>query len=253
MAGVTPNGQYERLHVIEQRMQTEGSVRIDELAVELQVSEMTIRRDLDELERLGVARRVRGGAVALGPERFAERHRHQAKAKAIIASKLREFLPDRGAVAFDASTTVHRLAAELDGARDLFILTNGVDTFQVLGETPGIVPSLTGGHLEPRTGSLVGPIAARTAQDFLFDVFICSATALHPKLGSAESSLAEADVKRAIATTSSRIILAADHSKLGTKAQARMFRPQEIDVLVTDLAPDDQRLDAYHDHIREVH
>lgn len=252
MAGVSPNGQYERLHIIERRMQTEGSVRIDELATALHVSEMTIRRDLDELERLGVARRVRGGAVAIGPERFAERHRHNAKSKAVIAAKLRELLPDRGTVAFDASTTVHRLAAELDGARDLFVLTNGIDTFQVLGETPGIATTLTGGRLEPRTGSLVGPIATRTAQEFLFDVFVCSATSLDPDLGSSESSLAEADVKRAIASTSARIVLAADHSKLGTRAQTRMFRPQEIDVLVTDLDPQDQRLMPYRDRIREV-
>jgi DeoR family transcriptional regulator, fructose operon transcriptional repressor len=164
MAGVTPNGQYERLHTIEQRMHTDGSVRIHELATALHVSEMTIRRDLDELERPGVARRIRGGAGAIGPERFAERHRHNAKAKAIIAAKLQELLPDRGTVAFDASTTVHRLAAELDGARDLFVLTNGIDTFQALGDAPGISTTLTGGRLEPRTGSLVarsrhGPLA----------------------------------------------------------------------------------------------
>ena len=252
MAAVTPNGQHERLHIIEQRIHADGSVRIDELATALQVSEMTIRRDLDELERLGVARRVRGGAVAIGPERFAERHRHNAKAKAVIAAKLQELLPDRGTVAFDASTTVHRLAAELDGARDLFVLTNGIDTFQALGDTPGISTTLTGGRLEPRTGSLVGPIATRTAQAFLFDVFICSATAVDPEFGSSESSLAEADVKRAIAATSGRVILAVDHSKLGTRAQARMFRLQEIAVLVTDLDPHDQRLDVYHDHVREV-
>lgn len=252
MAGVTPNGQYERLHTIEQRMHTDGSVRIDELAVALHVSEMTIRRDLDELERQGVARRVRGGAIAIGPERFAERHRHHAKAKAVIAAKLQQLLPDRGTVAFDASTTVHRLATELDGARDLFVLTNGIDTFQALDDTPGIDPTLTGGRLEPRTGSLVGPIATRTAGEFFFDVFICSATALDPELGSSEGSLSEADVKRAIAATSSRVVLAADHSKLGTRAQTRMFRLQELDVLVTDLDPDDQRLDAYHEHVREV-
>jgi DeoR family transcriptional regulator, fructose operon transcriptional repressor len=252
MAAVTPNSQYERLHTIERLMQTDGSVRIDELATSLHVSEMTIRRDLDELERLGVARRVRGGAVAIGPERFAERHRHHAKAKAVIAAKLRELLPDRGTVAFDASTTVHRLATELDGARDLFVLTNGIDTFQVLGDTPGIDATLTGGRLEPRTGSLVGPIATRAAQEFLFEVFVCSATSLDPDLGSSESSLAEAEVKRAIATTSSRIVLAADHSKLGTRAQTRMFRPQEIDVLVTDLDPDDDRLMPYRDRLPEV-
>ena len=84
-------------------------MRIDRLATEFGVSEMTIRRDLDEPEALGVARRIRGGAVAMGPEPFAERHRHNARAKARIAGKLLDLVPNRGTIAFDASSTVYRL------------------------------------------------------------------------------------------------------------------------------------------------
>mgnify|MGYP003543125587 CR=1 FL=1 len=62
-----------------------GSVQLDAIAAELAVSPMTVRRDLDELEALGAARRVRGGAIALGPEHFSQRHRHNARAKARIA------------------------------------------------------------------------------------------------------------------------------------------------------------------------
>jgi DeoR family fructose operon transcriptional repressor len=245
MTAVAPNGPHERLRSIEQRIVEDGRVRIDELATQLGVSEMTIRRDLDELEALGVARRVRGGAVAVGPEPFAERHRHNAKAKARIAAKLRPLLPDRGTVAFDASTTVHRLAADLPGARDLVVVTNGLDTFISLSGKQGVTATLTGGSREPRTGSLVGTVAVRGAEDFLFDVFVCSAAALDPVVGSSEASLAEAEIKRALAATAGRIVLAVDHSKLANRGQARMFRLEELDVLVTDLDPDDPRLDAY--------
>jgi DeoR family fructose operon transcriptional repressor len=242
---VLPNSPHERLSRVEQRLRETGAVRIDGLAVEFGVSEMTIRRDLDELEALGVARRVRGGAVAVGPEPFAERHRHNARAKARIAEKLLGVISDRGTVAFDASTTVHRLAAALDGARDLVVVTNGLDTFQKLTGRSGIVATLTGGSIEPRTGSLVGPVAVRSAEDFMFDVFVCSSAALDPELGSSEASLEEAEVKRALSRTSRQIVLAVDHSKLGTRAQARMFAPEEINLLVTDLDPGDERLDPY--------
>jgi DeoR family fructose operon transcriptional repressor len=225
-------------------------VRIDQLAVELGVSEMTVRRDLDELEALGVARRVRGGAVAVGPEPFAERHRHNARAKSRIADKLLELIPDRGIIAFDASSTVYRLATRLDGARDLVVVTNGLDTFQGLGGKAGVVATLTGGSVEPRTGSLVGPVAIRSAGDYLFDVFVCSAAALDPTVGSSEASLEEAHVKRALSSASSRIVLAVDHTKLGTRAQARMFTLDEIDLLVTDLEPDDERLDPYRRQVK---
>jgi DeoR family transcriptional regulator, fructose operon transcriptional repressor len=248
----SPNGQVARLRAIEQRILADGSVRISELAVALQVSEMTIRRDLDELEALGVARRVRGGAVAVGPEPFAERHRTNAKAKSIIADKLARLVPDRGTVAFDASTTVHRYASTLDGARDLTVVTNGIDTFETLAGNPGLTATLTGGTREPRTGSLVGSVATKGAEDFLFDVLVCSAAALDAELGSSEASLAEADVKRAMSRTSSRVVLAVDHSKLGGRGQARLFRPAEIDVLVTDLDPGSTELTPFRSTISEI-
>ena len=245
MVAVVPEGPHQRLEMIQDRLSEQGSVRIGDLAVTFGVSEMTIRRDLDELEALGLARRVRGGAVAVGPEPFAARHRHNARAQGRIAEKLRQFVPDRGTIALDASSTVYRLAADLHGARDLVVVSNGLDTFQSLEGKAGISAVLTGGTREPRTGSLVGPVASRSAQDFLFDLFICSAAALDPSVGSSEASLAEAEVKRALAANSGRVILAADHSKLGTRAQARMFRLDDLDVLVTDLDPGDDRLAPY--------
>jgi DeoR family transcriptional regulator, fructose operon transcriptional repressor len=250
MSQTAYDGPQGRLQLIEQQIAERGTVRIDELAVDFGVSEMTIRRDLDELEALGVARRVRGGAVALGPEPFAARHRHNARSKARIAQKLVALVPPQGTIAFDASTTLYRLATSLEGARDLVIVTNGFDTFQSLNGKPGITATLTGGSREPRTGSLVGPVATRSAEHFLFELFVTSGAALDPLVGSSEASLAEAEVKRALAASSGRIILAVDHSKLGTRAQVRMFPLDEIDLLVTDLDPDDARLDPYRENIK---
>jgi len=239
------NSPEERLVMVRQLIQDRGAVRIDDLAEDFGVSEMTIRRDLDGLEALGEARRVRGGAVALGPEHFSQRHRHNARAKARIAEKLLALVPPSGTVALDASTTVYRLAVAIDGARDLTIVTNGPDTFGAVTGKPGVTAYLTGGARDPRTDSLVGPIAARAAESFTYDMFMCSGAALDPALGSSEASIAEVEVKRALASTSPRIVLAADRSKLNTRAQARMFPLGDVDLLVTELDPSDPRLDEY--------
>ncbi len=183
--------------------------------------------------------------MAVGPEPFAQRHRHNARAKAKIAEKLLPLIPDVGTVAFDASTTVFRVASDLVRARDLTVVTNGMDSFQALADKPGVMATLTGGVLEHRTGSLVGPFAVRMAESLLYDLFVTSTAAIDPDIGSSETTVEEAEVKRAFHRTSGRIILAVDHTKLGTRSPIRMFNLDDVDVLITDLDPDDRRLDPY--------
>ncbi len=235
----------ERLERLMHVLATEGSVSIATAALQLDVSEMTIRRDLIELEERGVARRVRGGALALGPQTFAERKQSRSRAKSQIAAKLRPFIPATGTVAFDASSTVMRAATALTGGRDLTVLTNGPDTFQALQQRPGITPILTGGQLDTRTGSLVGGIAAWSARQLTVSRFIASCTSLDVAVGATEIVLEEADVKRAITANADEVILAVDSSKLERRATAVWVGWDRIDVLITELDPDDPQLDAY--------
>src|SRR6516165_7904982 len=107
----------ERLRWLSEHLSEHGAVSIAEAAKELGVSEMTVRRALAELEERGTARRVRGGARALGPRPFEDRRHTSVRAKARIAGKLAELLPATGAVAFDASSTVMRVCASLTAAK----------------------------------------------------------------------------------------------------------------------------------------
>ena len=211
-------------------------------AERLGVSSMTVRRDLAELEERGVARRVRGGARAIGPQTFAERRSRHARAKARIAAKLAALMPASGAVAFDASSTVMRLAASLAGARDLLVLTNGPETFAALQNRPGVTPLLTGGRLDARTGSLVGPLACRSASQLAVERLFASAAAVDRDMGGSETTLEEAEVKRSMAGVAAQVILVADSSKLGKRALAAALDWDRVDVLVTELQPGDARL-----------
>ena len=242
----------ERLRWLTERLAAHGTVTIAEASEALAVSEMTIRRDLLALEERGTARRVRGGAKAVGPRPFAERRHKAARAKSRIAAKLAGLLPPEGAVAFDASTTVMRLTGALRSARDLTVLTNGPDTFTALQGLAGVTPLLTGGRLEPRTGSLVGPLACRAAAQVTVGTFVASAAAVIPEVGALEMTLEEAEVKRSIAAGADRVVLAVDASKLGARAVAAALAWDRVDLLVTELAPDDARLDPFRELARIV-
>lgn len=241
----------ERLGHLLSRLKAAGRVEIAAAAADLGVSEMTIRRDLKELEERGEARRVRGGALPAGPMPFAARHRRGAKAKAAIAGKLARLVPATGAVAFDASSTVMRLASTVR-ARDLVVMTNGIDTFGALQGRPGVRAVLTGGEIEPSTGSLVGPLACRAAMQLAVSRFVLSAAALDVTLGATETVLEEAEVKRALASAAGEIVLAVDSGKLDARAVAVSVELGAVDLLVTELRPTDRRLARYRDHVEIV-
>lgn len=230
---------------IRERLSRDGSVDLSSAAGELAVSEMTIRRDLVELERQGAARRVRGGAVAVGPELFDQRAAKNNSAKIRIAAKLRTVLPKKGQVAMDASSTIHRFAAELV-AQELIVLTMGLETFQTLKGRVGHL-LLAGGELDEATGSFVGPLAMRTLNDLHFDVAFLSMAGLDPVRGAMETTLAEAEIMRGFRRASATLVVAADSSKLGQVASAAALRFSEIDLLVTELEPTDTALDPYRD------
>ena len=230
-----------------------GRIEVEQAAALLDVSAMTVRRDLEDLEAEGLVRRVRGGAVpSLSPRPFGERKTEGAAAKALIADKARTLVPASGAVAMDASSTVGTLAARLPATDELVVTTNSHENFLTLtaGRGSGVSAILTGGELEESTGSLVGEVACRGAGAFAYDRFFCSAGAVDPAWGASEVSIREAEVKRVMSTHALETILCVDSSKLGRRSQALSVTFSEVDVLVTELEPLDARLDAYRDLVR---
>jgi DeoR/GlpR family transcriptional regulator of sugar metabolism len=238
-----------RLDWLRDRLEGRGEVRTEDAARCLGVSGMTIRRDILALESQGEAHRVRGGVVAVGPATFTDRSRMNARAKARIAEKLLELVPESGAIALDSSSTVACLARAIRSARDLIVVTNSADSFAALQGKPGIRPVLTGGERDPRTTSLLGPTACHTARRFTYRVAFFSASAVHPERGAMESLPEEAEIVRAFAGCARRTVLAADATKLGTEDTAASLGWPEIDLLATNLKPPSRRLDRFREAV----
>jgi len=228
-----------------------GLVRIGDAAAEWVVHPMTIRRDLRSLEEEGVARLVRGGAVFAGPTGFARRQAQARSAKRLIAEKAQALVPRGAAIGVDASTTALQLVEQVQ-ADDLLVVTYGLEAFQALQDRSGARVYLTGGERDRRTGSLVGPLALRALQGFALSRCFLSTTAVSPDLGCTEPTAEEVEVKRAMAAVSSSVVLVADSSKLDRRATVRSLGLGQVDVLVTELDPRDERLDPYRDLVELV-
>ena len=224
-----------------------GQLRLAEVAAEWDVHPMTIRRDFEKLEREGVAQRVRGGLLHVADDVFDRRRARALTAKRKIAVKLRDLVPSDAAVGMDASTTVHMLATAIPLRQGISVVTNGLAAFASLHAQPGVRTFLTGGEREERNNSLVGPIAVSTIRQFLLARCFLSAAALGPKAGTSETTIEQAAVKQAMAEVSEHVVLAVDASKLGQRSLVRSIGLAQVDLLVTDLAPDDARLDDYRD------
>lgn len=224
-----------------ERLRDTGAVRIDDAASEWLVHPMTIRRDLRSLEQDGLARLVRGGAVYAGPTGFARRQARALPAKRRIAEKARQLVPRGAAIGVDASTTALQLVEQVE-PDDLLVVTSGLEAFQALQDRPGAQAYLTGGERDRRTSSLVGPLALRALHSFSLSRCFLSTTGVHPTLGCTEPTAEEVEVKQAMAAVSAHVVLLADSSKLDVRSSVRSLGLAQVDLLVTELDPDDDRL-----------
>jgi DeoR family transcriptional regulator, fructose operon transcriptional repressor len=215
-----------------------GRVDVAELAAELEVTSETVRRDLTVLERQGVLRRVHGGAIpverlgfepGLAARDMARRAEKERIAKAAIAE-----LPVEGSVLIDAGTTTARLAEALPANRELTVVTNGLPIALTLSVRPGLTVLLVGGRVRGRTQATVDDWARRVLADTYVDVAFIGANGISVERGLTTPDPAEAAVKRAMIAAARRVLVLADHSKVGRTHFARFGGLGDVAMLITD-------------------
>lgn len=208
-----------------------------ELAEVLGTSEVTIRRDLEELARLGILRRVRGGAISLlghGEEPpFAMREMQAVEAKQRIAELVGELIADGEVVALDSGTTGLAVARVLAG-RNLTVLPLSLQAADVLADAPPTRVILPGGELRPVELTATGPLAEATVRALRFDTAVITCCGVSVSAGLTAYRLADAAVKLAAVDASTRVVLAADSTKFTRSAMAVIAPLTRVDVLVTD-------------------
>lgn len=229
--------EFEREQAVLSGLKSSGQVSVAELATQFAVSTVTIRKDLDELERRGLLRRVRGGAVSVGASdegAFEMRLRHARDSKRAIARAAAPLVRNGDVIAIDSSTTTFYLAQEILHRRDLVVVTNGLHHAMLFMEQSSARVLMPGGVLRRSAGSLVGPIGdvlagrGRIAKGF-FGVIGVSTT-----LGLLDISAEEAQTKRFMATACDHVYGMFDSSKVSGFGLHSFANPGELAGIFTD-------------------
>lgn len=240
----------ERRNKIIQLVKSGHPVKVVELSILFNVSEATIRRDLQELENLGLLQRTHGGAVSpqLGLElSFHDREVFQLDEKRQIALAAANMVEDGETILLDAGTTTREIARALCGKR-LTVATNSMDVAFIFAEEPDIEVLLLGGTWRKSINSLVGPLTNSMLKLFCFDKFFLAANAVDCILGASTHNLAEAETKRAMLQAAKRTILVVDHSKFEQKTFAKICSLNEVSMIITDSGITTDSLDCLRAH-----
>jgi DeoR/GlpR family transcriptional regulator of sugar metabolism len=214
------------------RLQTDGYVSCAQLAGELGVSEMTIRRDIRQLHVDGLARRVVGGArlAEAGRVPFERRNREGTAEKRAIVAACVPLLHGAMTIALDAGTTVAPLAALIPPGTT--VVSHSVPVITACAARDDVELLGLGGIYQPDTRAFAGPTTRAELESLAVDVAVLSATAVDDASVRC-ASLLDAEIKRAMAASARRTILLVDHAKLGARASIRIGPLSLVDTVIT--------------------
>jgi len=226
----------ERRHRIAMAVLERGGVTVAELSQRFAVSAVTIRSDLEALERAGALRRSHGGAVAHRVARFSpafqERSSVNLEAKQAIAGLAAGRVEDGDKVFLDAGSTTLLLARALR-VRDVTVATNSLYAINELVNASGTQLLMVGGVLYAPGLSFVGPLAEQAVRRLHVDEAFLGVNGLSLR-GISVNNEAEAGVKGAMIASADRVVVLADSSKLNLDSFVRIGRMEEVDTVVTD-------------------
>jgi DeoR/GlpR family transcriptional regulator of sugar metabolism len=232
----------QRRQRILDEIQRQGGALIAELAALLDVSDMTVRRDLAGLEREGLLERVHGGAML--PQRgteepgFEKKVLRQQDEKAAIAAVAASMVKPGAAVGLSAGTTTLMLARLLAPLEGVTVLTNSMKVWNELqpsaGHRSGAI--LTGGEHRTPSDALVGPTADAAIRSMFVDVLFLGVHGMDPVAGFTTPNLSEAETNRTFIAHARRLVVLADHTKWRTVALGIMAPLAAAQTVVTDEA-----------------
>ncbi|BBH21366.1 DeoR family transcriptional regulator [Paenibacillus baekrokdamisoli] len=233
----------QRQQQILDRMALDGEVKIAELKDMFDVTEMTLRRDLEKLEYMGLLRRTFGGAILVGKDiALQDRTGLMMDEKMRIGLQAAQLVQSGDSIFLDGGSTTLQVARYLKPDLNITVVTNALN---IAAELQGkqISTIVVGGMLLEKTATLVGPIAAGSIAKMAFDRVFIGATGVSFKHGFSNSNMHEAEIKRLVIEQASEVNIVMDHTKYGLRDLFSFASLNAVDRIISNSSPD-QELEA---------
>lgn len=242
----------ERRNLILEKLQEEKKVVVSELSQMFGVSEETIRRDLDKLDRDGLAVKSYGGAVINENTSidmpFNIRKKRNVSGKQRIAELVAAQIEDGDHIILDASTTAVFIAKAIKQKERLTVITNSIEIIIELSDVSDWTIISSGGKLKEGYLALVGPKAVEGLSSFFVEKAIMSCKGLDITKGMTDGNEEFSQAKQVMLRTAKKKILAVDSSKFDTVAFSKIGEISEINMIITDEKPEAKWLDYFASH-----
>jgi len=229
----------ERAESIMRTLEKNGSAMVSELSEQLNVTEETIRRDLEKLEESKKIRRVHGGAYLFkSPELTVPDELRQlffVEEKRRIAARCVEMINERDSIMLDCSTTALAIAQMLkDSEKKVTVVTNSFNIVQTLGSCDFVSVTCIGGVFKAETASFRGHMALSNLDNHFADKSFVSCTSLHMRFGATDHIESEAKIREAMLSHSEKRILIVDNTKFDMVSPYKISTLENLDYVVTD-------------------
>lgn len=231
----------ERRKTILDMLNAKGQVMIPDLSSIFHVSEVTIRNDLDQLEKKKMLLRARGGAIRIDTVvnidyRLSDKDKLHSYEKAKIGKYAANLIEDNNTVIIDSGTTTIEIVKHLSPVKEITVISNALNIVnQLISKNyPSINVILLGGYLRKTSLSLVGPLAEKNLANFYVDKVFLGVDGFDTKQGIYTPNIEEAHLNQQMIEIAKEVILVADSSKFGRKSMAFICEPSRINTVITD-------------------
>jgi len=224
-------------------------VKVSQLSKLFNVSEETVRRDLDKLEKDGLLKKLHGGAVPVNItsvnniKPIKERIEENISEKSVIAKLAYDLIEDGDTLILDTGSSILHLARILD-EKNVTVITNDVSIAYELSQKENVNLIITGGNLKPNSYTIIGPECEKAIASFNVNKLFLSTSGIKLQQGLTTSNKTDAHIKQRMIASADKTICLADHSKFGKVALVTFADISDLDMIVTDCKPDNSYLEA---------